>query len=380
MTVILKANGPADLLAMAPPMVGFLPRNSVVLVAFRGKRTCGAMRFDLPPSDNPVVHKRVVTTIVGMFCKLPEVDAAVVIVYTDDEFGTSDAIPQAAFAEMIGRRLTLSGFELRESICQAADGWASHFDPDVPVGGHPLTRIAESTVARAIGDQHGMFPPPTSMIDRVPRAEKSQRSRLARRLQAYEKVRAGIMRNDGPSPPTVLDVMEDLPRFAEQALAWDAAELDAYGALLVFTLQGPPIRDLVMLQWSFGIEVGDRLWAHDRQDGALDGTGDAALEDLADIGDLMMGIGPRPDPRRIEGGIALLLELTSRAEDVRRPPLLCMLAWLNWALGHGSQAGLHLDEALAIAPGYSMAQLLRSMTGTGILPEWAFETLPPPVE
>ena len=376
MTVILKANGPADLLAMAPPMVGFLPRNSVVLVAFRGKRTCGAMRFDLPPSDNPVVHKRVVTTIVGMFCKLPEVDAAVVIVYTDDEFGTSDAIPQAAFAEMIGRRLTLSGFELRESICQAADGWASHFDPDVPVGGHPLTRIAESTVARAIGDQHGMFPPPTSMIDRVPRAEKSQRSRLARRLQAYEKVRAGIMRNDGPSPPTVLDVMEDLPRFAEQALAWDAAELDAYGALLVFTLQGPPIRDLVMLQWSFGIDVGDRLRERDR----LDGSADADLEDLADLGDLMMGIGPRPDPRRIEGGIALLLELTSRAEDVRRPPLLCMLAWLNWALGHGSQAGLHLDEALAIAPGYSMAQLLRSMTGTGILPEWAFETLPPPVE
>ena len=93
MTVILKAHGPADLLAMAPPMVGFLPRNSVVLVAFRGKRTCGAMRFDLPPSDDPVVRKRVVTTVVGMFCKLPEVDAAVVIVYTDDEFGAGEVIP-----------------------------------------------------------------------------------------------------------------------------------------------------------------------------------------------------------------------------------------------------------------------------------------------
>jgi hypothetical protein len=380
MTVILKANGPADLLAMAPPMVGFLPRNSVVLVAFRGKRTCGAMRFDLPPSDDPVVHKRVVTTVVGMFCKLPEVDAAVVIVYTDDEFGSSDAIPQAGFAELIGRRLTLSGFELRESICQAADGWASYFDTEVPVGGHPLDRIAESTVARAINAQRGIFPSPATMIDRVPRAEESQRSRLAKRLEAYEKVRAGIVHNDGPILPSVLDVLEDLPLFAERALAWDAAELDVYGALLVFALQGPPIRDLVMLQWAFGIEVGDRLWGHDRQDGALDLPADADLEELADLGDLMMGIGPRPDPRRAEGGIALLLELTSRAEDTRRPPLLCMLAWLNWALGHGSQAGLHLDEALAIAPSYSMAQLLRSMTGTGILPEWAFETLPPLVE
>jgi len=369
MTVILKAHGPADLLAMAPPMVGFLPRNSVVLVAFRGKRTCGAMRFDLPASDDPVIHKRVVTTVVGMFCKLPEVDAAVVIVYTDDEFGAGDAIPQSAFAEVIGRRLTLSGFGVRESICQAADGWASYFDTDVPEGGHPLARIAESTVARAIDDQRGMFPAQATMIDRVPRASQSQRSRLAQRLQAYEKVRAGVLRNDGHIPPSVLDVLENLPLFAERALAWDAAELDVYGALLVFVLQGPPIRDLVMLQWSFGIDVGDRLRERDR----LDGCADADLEDLADLGDLMMGIGPRPDPRRIEGGIALLLELTSRAEDVRRPPLLCMLAWLNWALGHGSQAGLHLDEALAIAPGYSMAQLLESMTRTGILPEWAFE-------
>ena len=246
------------------------------------------------------------------------------------------------------------------------------------------------------------------MIDRVPRAEESQCLRLATRLEAYEKVRASIMLSDGPMPPSVFDAAEDLPLFVEHALAWDAADLDANGALLVFVLQGPPIRDLVMLQWSFGIEVGDRVWGLDRQDDAFDGstdgptdpvtdgTTDAAREDapgrgdladigdpadfddLAEIGDLMMGIGPRPDPRRIEGGIALLLELTSRAEDVRRPPLLCMLAWLNWALGHGSQAGLHLDEALAIAPGYSMAQLLRSMTGTGILPEWAFERAAPP--
>ena len=368
MTVILKANGPADLLAMAPPMVGFLPRNSVVLVAFRGKRTCGAMRFDLPESGDRVVHKRIATTIVGMFCKLPAVDAALVIVYTDDEFGGGDAIPQAAFAEVIGRRLQLSGFEVRESICQAADGWASYFDTEVPVGGHPLAQIAESTLARAIDDQRGVFPAPATMIDRVPRAEKSQRSRMSKRLQAYEKVMVGRQRNEGESPPSVLDVLEDIPVLAERALTWDAAALDAQGALLVFALQGPPVRDLVMLQWAFGLEVGDRLWDRDLQEGPIDGPDDADLDNL------MIGIGPRPDPNRIEGGIALMLELTSRTEDAKRPPLLCMLAWLNWALGHGTQAGLHLDEALAIAPTYSMAQLLDSMTRTGFMPEWAFES------
>ena len=73
-----------------------------------------------------------------------------------------------------------------------------------------------------------------------------------------------------------------------------------------------------------------------------------------------------------------MLELTSRTEDANRPPLLCMLAWLNWALGHGTQAVLHLDEALAIAPTYSMARLLESMMCTGVMPEWAFERAAPP--
>jgi hypothetical protein len=142
----------------------------------------------------------------------------------------------------------------------------------------------------------------------------------------------------------------------------------------VFALQGPPVRDLVMLQWAFGPELGNRLWEQDLQDDSPDGPNAGSAE-------LLMGIGPRPDPHRIEGAIGLLLELTSRTEDEKRPPLLCMLAWLNWALGHGTQAGLHLDEALAISPDYSMAQLLEAMTRTGILPEWAFEaTADLPVE
>ena len=366
MTVILKANGPADLLAMAPPMVGFQPRNSIVLVAFRGKRTCGAMRFDLPASTDRVVHKRIATTIVGMFCKLKAVDAALVIVYTDDAFGGSDAVPRADFAEVIGRRLQHSGFELRESICQAADGWASYFDTDVPVGGHPLAQIAESAVARAIDGQRGLVPEPTAIIDRVPRAEKAKRSRMSKRLAAYRALASGLDEGDWPAPPSVLDVLADIPILAEGALGWDAAALDAQGALLVFALQGPPVRDLVMLQWAFGFELGDQLWDEDLSDHSPDGPN-------ADGANLLMGIGPRPDPHRIEAAIALMLELTSRTEDAKRPPLLCMLAWLNWALGHGTQAGLHLDEALAIAPDYSMAQLLESMTRTGVLPEWAFE-------
>jgi hypothetical protein len=56
MTVIVKASGPADLLAMVPSMVRMVPRNSVVFLAFRGKRTCGAMRFNLPTAATEIVQ------------------------------------------------------------------------------------------------------------------------------------------------------------------------------------------------------------------------------------------------------------------------------------------------------------------------------------
>ncbi|HWU57763.1 MAG TPA: DUF4192 family protein, partial [Microbacteriaceae bacterium] len=48
MQTIVKTTKPQDLLALVPHLVGFRPSNSLVLVAFRGKRTGGAYRVDLP--------------------------------------------------------------------------------------------------------------------------------------------------------------------------------------------------------------------------------------------------------------------------------------------------------------------------------------------
>ena len=131
-----------------------------------------------------------------------------------------------------------------------------------------------------------------------------------------------------------------------------------------------------MLQWVAGLAVGDQIWddgaaGNDVPDDGPSGSPADHSRDV-DLGDLMMGIAPRPDPVRIHAGIALLLTLVAQLADKDRPPLLCMLAWLNWALGRGTHAGRHLDEALSIDPSYSMAQLLDTMLGNGMLPEWAF--------
>ena len=367
MTVIVKAAGPADILAMVPSMVGFLPRNSVVFLAFRGKRTCGAIRFNLPTVDTQTVHKRTASTLVGTVCKLPDVDAIVVVIYTDEVFGSSAAIPKSDFADTLGRSIEQSGFELRGSICQAADGWASQFEPIVPVGGHPLELIAQSTAAAAIPDNLRAASHDAEIPTRVPDDSESERRRMITRLAMLSTLVSSIDAAPTASAPPALDPLYDIPLFAETALRWNRGNIDELGALLVFALQEPNARDLIMLQWATSITVGDQLWNEGLESELADHS-----QDL-DVGKLMMGIEPRPDADRIEVGIDLLLLLTARCADAQRLPLLCMLTWLNWALGRGTQASRHLEELLSIDPRHSMGLLLRSILGNGMLPEWAFE-------
>jgi hypothetical protein len=102
-------------------------------------------------------------------------------------------------------------------------------------------------------------------------------------------------------------------------------------------------------------------------------TGQTFEQTTPTTGDLMLGdTTDRPDPDRIDRGIGLLKLLVATAPRHARPAPLCMLAWLSWALGQSSVAGVYLDTALDIDADYPMAMLLIQLIGSGRLPEWAF--------
>ena len=164
-----------------------------------------------------------------------------------------------------------------------------------------------------------------------------------------------------------LDAFDDVPFLAENALSGDGAARDA---LLLFALQSAPVRDLVMLQWAFGLELGDALWSADTCAGIEARKVYSDIDSLA--AELMLGRGPAPDTSRIDAARRVLTGLIGLAADDDRPAPLCMLAWLTWALGRGSEAGAYIDEVLAIAPEYSMGQLLHTMFSTGTMPDWVF--------
>jgi len=383
-TTIVKARHAYDFLALVPQLVGFQPENSMVLVAFRGNRTCGALRFNLPgPECAPKVHKRIATTLIGTLCKIPGVDAVVPVVYTASSCAAVVGLPHERFVTSLVKRAELSGFLVRDALCVGADGWGSYLDPRCPEAGRPLADIAASTVHTAIPTSARRGLGTLHSGTELPLVSPAERERVARACRRYRRFGAPA---DSAELLPVTEVLNPIDT-AEEALTWDAsAPTPEQVAKLLFLVQAAGDRDQVMLQFAFGREVGVLAHAaneHYRQ--RQEATG-RDMDDLVDeeqaagtntevrrIGDLMLGLTEdRPVPERIECAIALLKRVVSSAPRSARPAPLCMLAWLSWALGRGTVAGIFIDQALALDPEYGMGILLNTLVCSGLLPEWAY--------
>ncbi|TFD65760.1 DUF4192 domain-containing protein [Cryobacterium ruanii] len=385
---IVKAQKAQDFLALVPQLLGFTPETSAVMIAFRGNRTCGALRFNLPDDGAPhKVYKRIATTLAGMLCKIAGVDAVIPVIYTDDSFGGTPGIPGEQFAEILNRRLELSGFLLRDSLCVAADGWGSYLDPDCPAGGHPLSDIEESPIYEAVNQESATETPQPlgtlqNGLDPI-EVSLATRERLARMYRRYRHLLARA--ENAPELFPTLGFVLDPVAIAEAALTWPNPPPEEDVAALLVLVQSPPIRDQIMLQFAFGHDEGLRARAINRHYALLQNETGRSLDDLVaeqfNVGDptakhtsdIMLGLQPeRPDIDRIRIAIRLLRFLVAMAPRSAKPAPLCMLAWLSWALGSGSVAGFFVDQALAIDSQYSMATLLDLLLKSGHLPEWAF--------
>ncbi|KGJ72565.1 hypothetical protein GY21_14600 [Cryobacterium roopkundense] len=383
---IVKTRKAHDFLALVPQLVGFRPERSMVLVAFRGNRTCGALRFNLPDPDAPTqVYKRIATTLVGVLCKIPGVDAVVPVAYTDESFSAVRGLPHENFVDCLVKRAEMSGFLVRDALCVAADAWGSYLDPNCPARGRTLDEITSSPVCEEIPAAHRLGLATVQSGAELPRVAPVVRNHVLQAYRRYQRLDLRDARQEAlvQAVGEVLDPVD----IAEEALTWSATEPDpADVARLLFVVQSPAYRDQVMVQFAFGREVGrqayqvNQAYLHRRRS-----TG-RSLDDLVAeefesgenpeawrISDLLLGQNEdRPDPLRIERAISLLKYVAASAPRRNRPAPLCMLSWLSWTLGRGSVAGLLVEQALAIDSTYPMATLLNTLLGTGTLPDWAF--------
>ena len=243
----------------------------------------------------------------------------------------------------------------------------------MPSGGHPLAMIAHSPAAKRLPHDPRALPLTVAEGARLPVATDKERREVSRALARQHR--------------DSLDVNAlTLPQWDDDATArfisLVEAQLDAEAprctpreaAAVIGAFQTDTARDAALLQWSFGPEMGQRVVEEDLeflQNPKLVGGDEETTR-------LLLGVGPRPDPMRIEHAIATLKRLASLAPRAELPGLLTMLAWLSWALGRGSIAGAFTDRARSLGPECGFAALLDAILSSGHLPEWAFHVPPTP--
>jgi hypothetical protein len=340
---VVKAGSTAGFLGVIPGLLGYHPKDSVVLVAFADNRSIGAMRFDFEPAAASPAS--VSSTMTGLVARVPGVESMVAIAYTSR---THDAT--LPVLEEIVASMHRAGIEAKDSLFVASDGWGSTFAEDMPI--HPLDELdpsllpAGTPVADSILDGLALPAVPEDTIEIA--------SRAFEQIPADILLAASLVANETPIG------------WYENLLMTDPSEAQAVAfAILARLNERPALRDVILLTTVGGEQLGER--GIDAQTAWEEGT-----EYPVDLAMVMWGAGPRPDLKRLERALELNRWVSAAVPD--QAGTLAVCAWLSWALGRSTHAEHYADLALAAEPEHGLSEIVRSFVNSGHLPDWAFES------
>lgn len=366
MSTIVTATDAAQFLSLVPSMLGYLPARSLVVVPLARGRTLGALRVDLP---HPEAEDAAASTVLGMICRIPEVEELIGVVYTDAEVDPD--LPHRSLAEALNRCAEACGLRVREMFAVAGDGWGSYSADDLPPGGHS----PEMLRLRSPLPGHPAVGKDQASGARLPRSSAAARGETERALASLRAALAAVCGMPaGPGAPTRVDPealraaceLDDLPELYERALGWTATELSPMRtAALAWALGRPPVRDVALVQWATDLSGGDIAMEAQRrwEDGA---------EYPVELAAIMWGEAPRPEVERLEAALELVRQVAARTPKPHRAGALGMAAWLSWALGRSTHAARYARMALQIDPDHGLSEIVASFVNAGHLPEWAF--------
>lgn len=364
MTTVLRASDSAQFLSIVPSLAGFTPRESLVLLPFTGSRTAGAMRLDLP--DDAASIEEYADAAIGLISRVHHTDAVALVIYTGREAQTTPdglVLPFAVAVDELLGRASDAGLRIVDALCVLSAGWSSYLEEAPEIGACPGTHPGAAGLRDVSGDQWaGTEAPQVDPVDekRVGRALEDLDEMLA------EDSRDGLTGTEHPESIAALMMLEDVPAFFEAVLSAPEALPPFAVAALLWCLDRPLFRDVALTQWATDLAGGVRtleaqiLFAR------------AAVDVPDDIGDLFLGRGPSPDPRRLRDALLAVRRAAAFAPRFARCGPLTAAAWLSWALGRATHASHYLQEARAIDPEYGLAALLETMISAAVLPEWAF--------
>jgi hypothetical protein len=334
-TTTIKASTAGDFLALVPSLLGFQPSESLVIVPFKGNRTLGAMRVDLP-GDTDEAHYQTARQAMELAGRIPDVDYLVLVVFT-----ASPAGGWVGFIELVEEYAHINGLEVRDLLLWGGDGYCS-----VNEDGMPLRPTSE----------------------------------LAVHLDAPVPARDALAGTELPdvADDIVMDVTTFLSSFVDEPEDFDPIEFNE-GAIVIgqpdrlapsdlakviFTFDSPALRDIFIVQSASGKGMGEFALA------AQLAWEMNLAEYPASIASAMWGDGEQPAPKRLEAGLELARWAAAISES---PGALATAGWYSWALGKSTHAEHYVKLALELDPNHGLAKIIESFVEAGHLPAWAFQ-------
>jgi len=132
-------------------------------------------------------------------------------------------------------------------------------------------------------------------------------------------------------------------------------------ALAIALVARPSVRDLAIEVAVDGVEVAAATEAASGDPDSLAAHAAAGR---------FLGIGPAPDPLRLQDRLRRWSAITAAAPLEARAPLLVIVGFLHFFLGRGRSAGRCAELAMAIDPALTMAPLLRDIVDAKRAPDW----------
>ena len=318
----IQIDGPANLLATVPNLLGFSPEKSLVVVAVKGNndQVVVTMTLDLPKQFDTDFIDNLKETI-----KRSGADGLVAVFYTEEISIELKSVANL-FMEKIAPEL-----HIRDILWVSQGRWASFLCADemcCPVGGRELD-LSSTSIAKAelVLAGRGALSKRSDLKDflAVTKIDKS----LVPLINQFSKQKTKADHNEN-----YLKWGKTQFRFLSQQKAF--IDFDAkLWARLLFGLTDIPVRDALL---SHHIE-------------------------LAKISE---------DPSQYLTQIAQQWAQVARvAPDAFRPPICTCVAALMWQAGEGILARSALDFVVALDPEFHLAKLLNSALNSG-MPPWEF--------
>ena len=304
-----ELTSPHDLLAAVPFMVGYHPKDSLVVMALRDAKVSMAMRVDFPDSESIA---SVSATVAGHLAR-ELADEAIIVGYLPIDVTESDPL------EIVRSIIALQGISVKECIVVRGGRFRSNLCADLeccPPEGNLIPEILDSRVTAeqvAAGN-----PLPYLDLDEMKRSISALPidKELVRLIQGIEEI-------DYAGDDVTAHQREGANAINEMAISFSKEqkiEDKSVVALVLVRLLDLQVRDYAMGMTTE--ETSDQLW---------------------DMWRYLLRLAP-------QGYVA---------------PVAVIFATMSYERGDGALAQRALDRAMEDAPGYQMAKLLRRTFAAG---------------